>query len=98
MKNINPTGGNPFDDDNTYLRAAIKFQPDDNLTATFKFDYASRGSAGGSAFGYKLVGSYFYLPTNARLFNATPVILNTRGGNRDGIIDPPLTIDAGVPL
>ena len=98
VKNVNPTGGNLFDDDNTYLRAAIKFQPDDRMTATFKFDYASRGGAGGSAFGYKLVGSYFYVPTNTQLFNATPVILNTRAGNRDGVIDAPLTIDAGVPL
>ncbi len=98
VKNINPTGGNLFDDDNSYFRAAIKFEPSDALTATFKFDYASRGGNGGSAFGYKLVGSYFYVPTNAQLFNATPVILNTRGGNRDGVIDAPLTIDAGVPL
>jgi iron complex outermembrane receptor protein len=98
VKNINPTGGNLFDDDNTYFRGAILFKPDDRLTATFKFDYASRGGNGGSAFGYKLVGSYVHLPTNGALFNATPVILNTRGGNRDGIIDPPLTIDGGVPL
>ncbi len=98
VKNVNPTGGNLFDDDNTYLRGAIKFQPDDRMTATFKFDYASRGGAGGSAFGYKLVGSYFYVPTNTQLFNATPVILNTRAGNRDNVIDAPLTIDAGVPL
>ncbi len=98
VKNVNPTGGSLFDDDNSYLRAAIKFQPDDQMTATFKFDYASRGGAGGSAFGYKLVGSYFYVPTNAQLFNATPVILNTRGGNRDGVVDAPLTIDNGVPL
>jgi iron complex outermembrane recepter protein len=98
VKNVNPAGGNLFDDDNTYLRAAIKFQPDDRMTATFKFDYAARGGAGGSAFGYKLVGSYFYTPTNAQLFNATPVILNTRGGNRDGVVDAPLTIDNGVPI
>jgi iron complex outermembrane recepter protein len=98
VKNVNPTGGNLFDDDNTYLRAAIKFQPDDRMTATFKFDYASRGGAGGSAFGYKLIGSYFYTPTNTQLFNATPVILNTRGGNRDGVVDAPLTIDNGVPI
>ena len=98
VKNINPAGGNLFDDDNTYFRAAIMFKPDDRLTATFKFDHASRGGAGGSAFGYKLVGSYFYVPTNSALFNATPVILNTRGGNRDGVVDAPLTIDAGVPL
>lgn len=98
VKNINPAGGNLFDDDNSYFRAAIKFEPSDALTATFKFDYASRGGNGGSAFGYKLVGSYFYVPTNTQLFNATPVILNTRGNNRDGIVDAPLTADRGVPL
>ena len=98
VKNVNPTGGNLFDDDNVYLRGAIMFKPDDRFTATFKVDYATRGGQGGSAFGYKLVGSYFHVPSNQQLFNATPVILNTRGGNRDGIIDPPLTIDAGVPL
>jgi iron complex outermembrane recepter protein len=98
VKNVNPTGGNLFDDDNRYVRATLALKPADGLTATFKLDYSTRGGAGGSAFGYKLVGSYFYVPTNAQLFNATPVILNTRGGNRDGIIDAPLTIDAGVPL
>jgi iron complex outermembrane recepter protein len=98
VKNVNPAGGNLFDDDNVYLRGAIMFKPDDRFTATFKVDYATRGGQGGSAFGYKLVGSYFHVPSNQQLFNATPVILNTRGGNRDGIVDAPLTIDAGVPL
>ena len=98
VKNDNPSGNNLFDDNNRYLRGSLLIQPNDRLTAVFKVDYARRGGAGGSAFGYKLVGSYFYLPTNAQLFNATPVFLNTRGGNRDGIVDAPLTIDAGVPI
>ena len=98
VKNINPAGGNLFDDDNRYVRASVVLKPSDQLTATFKFDYARRGGNGGSAFGYKLVGSYFDVPSNQQLFNATPIILNTRGGNRDGIIDAPLTIDAGIPL
>jgi iron complex outermembrane recepter protein len=98
VKNINPAGGNLFDDDNRYVRGTLLLKPNENLTASFKFDYARRGGNGGSAFGYKLVGSYFYTPTNAQLFNATPVILNTRGGNRDGVVDAPLTIDNGVPI
>ena len=98
VRNSNPAGGNLFDDDNRYLRATLLFKPTDNLTASLKIDHSERGGAGGSAFGYKLVGSYFYLPTNTQLFNATPVILNTRGGNRDGVIDPPLAIDNGVPI
>ena len=98
VKNVTPAGGNLFDDDNGYARASLLFKPTDNLTASLKVDYAKRGGNGGSAFGYKLVGSYFDIPSNQQLFNATPVFLNTRGGNRDGVIDAPLTIDTGVPL
>ena len=98
VKNINPLGGNLFDEDSRYLRASLLAKPTDNLTIALKFDYSKRGGNGGSAFGYKLVGSYFNVPNNAQLFNATPIFLNTRPGNRDGIIDAPLTIDAGVPL
>jgi iron complex outermembrane recepter protein len=98
VKNINPANGNLFDDDNRYVRASLAVKPTENLTASFKFDYSRRKGNGGSAFGYKLVGSYFYVPTNTQLFNATPVILNTRGGNRDGVVDAPLTIDNGVPI
>lgn len=98
VKNVNPAGGNLFDDDNRYVRASLLFNPTENLTAVLKFDYARRGGNGGSAFGYKLVGSYYHLPSNQQLFNSTPIILNTRGGNRDGIVDAPLAIDAGVPI
>jgi len=98
VKNVNPAGGNLFDNDDTYIRAAISFKPDSNFSATLKFDYSARGGIGGSAFGYKLVGSYFDVGSNQQLFNATPIFLNTRAGNRDGIVDAPLTIDAGVPL
>jgi iron complex outermembrane recepter protein len=98
VKNVNPTGGNLFDDDNRYIRTSLLLKPGENLTALFKFDYARRGGNGGSAFGYKLVGSYFHVPTNQQLFNATPIILNTRGGNRDGIVDAPLPTDQGIPL
>lgn len=98
VKNVNPAGGNLFDDDNRYVRASVLIKPTQNLTAIFKVDYAKRGGNGGSAFGYKLVGSYFDVPSNQQLFNATPIILNTRGGNRDGIVDAPLPTDQGIPL
>lgn len=98
VKNVNPAGGNLFDDDNGYVRGSVLLKPSSDLTVNLKVDYAKRGGNGGSAFGYKLVGSYFDVPSNQQLFNATPIILNTRGGNRDGIIDAPLAIDAGVPL
>ena len=104
VKNVNPLGNNLFDDDNRYVRGSILFKPSDAFSAVFKYDYARRGGAGGSAFGYKLAGSYFDVPTRQQLYNATPVFgLNTRGGNRDGINDalPGSTVatsDLGVPI
>jgi iron complex outermembrane recepter protein len=104
VKNINPLGSNLFDDNNRYIRMSVLFQPSDALTATFKFDYSKRGGAGGSAFGYKLLGTYYDVGSRQQLFNATIVNnLNTRGGNRDGILDalPGSTVattDLGVPI
>jgi iron complex outermembrane recepter protein len=104
VKNINPLGSNLFDDNNRYIRMSVLFQPSDALTATFKFDYSRRGGAGGSAFGYKLLGTYYDVGSRQQLFNATIVNnLNTRGGNRDGIFDalPGSTVatsDLGVPI
>ncbi len=98
VQNDYPSGRNLFDDDSQYFRAAVAFRPNDALTADFKFDYVRSRGAGGSAFGYKQVGTYYYTPTNQQLFNATPIRLNARPGLRDGVIDAPLTIDAGAPL
>lgn len=98
VKNDSPFGNNLYDDKTRYVRMSLAFKPSDAFSADLKFDYSRQGGAGGSAFGYKLIGSYFYTPTNAQLYNATPVILNTRGGNRDGVVDAPLTIDNGVPI
>jgi iron complex outermembrane recepter protein len=98
VKNVNPLGNNLFDDDSRYIRMQVLFKPSDAFSALFKFDYANQGGAGGAAFGYKLRGSYFDVASNQGLYNGTVVVLNTRGGNKDGVIDPPLTIDAGVPI
>lgn len=103
VKNINPLGNNLFDDDNRYFRATILFEPNDAFSASIKFDYSTRKGAGGSAFGYKLVGTYFDVASRLQLYNATPVFgLNTRGGNRDGVNDAlpggTATSDLGVPI
>ncbi len=104
VKNVNPLGNNLFDDDNRYVRGSILFKPSDAFSAVLKYDYARRVGAGGSAFGYKLAGSYFDVPTRQQLYNATPVFgLNTRGGNRDGVFDTlpgsaVATSDLGVPI
>jgi iron complex outermembrane receptor protein len=105
VKNVNPLGSNLFDDDSRYFRATVLFEPNDAFTATVKFDYSQRGGAGGSAFGYKLIGSYFDVNSRQQLYNATPVLgLNTRPGNRDAVNDalPGATTaassDLGVPI
>jgi iron complex outermembrane recepter protein len=98
VQNDNPSGRNLFDDDSRYFRAAVAFRPNDALTADLKFDYVRSKGAGGSAFGYKQVGTYYFTPTNQQLFNTTPVRINARPGLRDGVVDAPLTIDAGAPL
>jgi iron complex outermembrane recepter protein len=99
VKNINPSGNDLFDEDTTYVRGALLYRPTEELTATFKADWARRGGAGGSAFGYKIGGTFYDTVNNQQLFNTTPIFnLNGRGGNRDTVIDAPLTIDAGIPI
>lgn len=102
VKNVNPLGNNLFDDDNRYFRATVLFEPNDAFSASIKFDYSTRKGAGGSAFGYKLVGSYFDVASRQQLYNGTVVVLNTRGGNRDGVNDQlpggSATSDLGVPI
>ena len=104
VKNVNPLGGNLFDDNNRYVRGTVLWKPTDAFTATIKYDYSRRAGAGGSAFGYKLIGTYYDVASRQQLYNATPVFgLNTRGGNRDGVNDalPGSTVatsDLGVPI
>jgi iron complex outermembrane receptor protein len=98
VKNVRLPDNGLFDDDNTFGRASLLFEPNDQFSAVLKVEHSRRGGAGASAFGYKLIGSYFHVPSNQQLFNATPVRFSTRPGLRDNIVDPPLTIDAGVPI
>jgi iron complex outermembrane recepter protein len=98
VKNVNPLGNNLFDDKTRYARASILFKPNDAFSALLKFDYSQQGGAGGAAFGYKLRGTYYNTASNQQLYNDSVLVLNSRGGNRDRVIDAPLTIDAGVPI
>jgi iron complex outermembrane recepter protein len=103
VENVNPLGSNLFDDNNRTLRIQLLWEPSDAFSATLRYELGRRTGAGGSAFGYKLVGSYFDVRSNQQLFNATPItFLNTRGGNRDGVAEilPGGTIaaDLGVPI
>jgi iron complex outermembrane receptor protein len=98
VKNVRLDDNDLFDDNNRYLRASVLFEPNNRLKVTLKGEYASRKGAGGSAFGYKLIGTYFHVPSNQQLFNATPLLFSTRPSVQDGVIDAPLTIDAGQPI
>ncbi|MFO6448884.1 TonB-dependent receptor [Erythrobacter sp. NE805] len=104
VENVNPLGNNLFDDKSEFIRGTLLWEPNDRFSAAIKVEHASRGGAGGSAFGYKIIGSYFDVGSRQQLYNATPVRnLNTRGGNRDGVNDAlpgssVATSDLGIPI
>ncbi len=113
VKNDFDSSAGLFDRDLKYLRASIKIKPSRDFEAVLRADITDQGGNGGSAFGYKLAGSYLHTPSCQQLFNADLSILNTRGGNRDGINDCTRTqgaaagtggnasgtgVDLGVPL
>jgi iron complex outermembrane recepter protein len=84
-----------FDQNLQYGRIAVKFAPNDRFDALLRIENTNQKGNGGSAFGYRLIGSYFDLPSCQQLFNTTFVALNTRGGNRDGVNDCTRTVGAG---
>ena len=92
---FNPAAG-LFDKDQKYLRASLRLEPSKDLKAVFRADVSEQGGNGGSAFGYKVVGSYLHTPSCQQLFNSSLFILNTRGGNRDNVNDCTRTVGAGA--
>lgn len=98
-----------FDEDLKYGRIALRFKPNDQFDAVLRADIADQGGNGGSAFGYKQAGTYYDIASCQQLFNATPVVMNVRPGNRDGVNDCTRTVgapsgaigtsvDVGIPL
>ena len=85
-----------FDRDLKYLRGSVKFKLSRDFDAVLRADITDQGGNGGSAFGYKLIGSYLHTPSCQQLFNADLLTLNTRGGNRDGVNDCTRTQGAGA--
>ncbi len=96
VKNDFDSSAGLFDRDLKYLRASVKFKPSREFEAVLRADVTSQGGNGGSAFGYKLAGSYLHTPSCQQLFNADFLVLNTRGGNRDGVNDCTRTQGAGA--
>jgi iron complex outermembrane recepter protein len=95
VKNEFNSGAGLFDKDLAYLRASVKVQPNNDFDAVFRVDVTDQKGNGGSAFGYKLAGTYLHTPSCQQLFNTSFLALNTRGGNRDAVNDCTRTQGAG---
>ena len=110
---FNPDAG-LFDQDLGFVRGSFAFKPVREMDVVLRADSTRQKGNGGSAFGYKLAGTYLHNPSCQQLFNATFTAgINPRGGNRDGVNDCTRTqgaaagtganaagtgVDLGVPL
>ena len=92
---FNPSAG-LFDQDLKYLRVSLKIKPSNAFEAVLRADMTEQRGNGGSAFGYKLAGTYLHTPSCQLLFNTTFSPINTRGGNRDAVNDCTRTVGAGA--
>ncbi|MFM8696152.1 MAG: TonB-dependent receptor [Betaproteobacteria bacterium] len=92
---FNPAAG-MFDQDTRYFRGSLLIKPTKDLEAVFRVDSTTQGGNGGSAFGYKMAGTYVHTASCQQLFNATLTIINPRGGNRDAVNDCVRTQGAGA--
>ncbi|MFN5723340.1 MAG: TonB-dependent receptor [Betaproteobacteria bacterium] len=92
---FNPAAG-MFDQDTRYFRGSLLLKPTKDLEAVFRVDSTMQGGNGGSAFGYKMAGTYLHTASCQQLFNATLTIINPRGGNRDAVNDCTRTQGAGA--
>ena len=83
-----------FDQDLRYLRASIKFQPDNRFTALFKVDSTEQRGNGAGGFSNFQRGTYLN-GTCRPLLNSTFYALNGRAGLVDGV--PDCTRTQGIP-
>ena len=113
VKNDFNTAAGLFDQDLKYLRASFGYKPMRDLEIVLRADTTRQTGNGGSAFGYKLAGTYVHTPSCQQLFNTTFTAINSRGGNRDSVNDCTRTqgaaagtganavgtgVDLGIPL
>jgi iron complex outermembrane recepter protein len=90
-----------FDNDVRYFRGGFRFQPTEAIDVTLRADLLRQDGNGGSAFGYKIIGSYYDPALGLATFNSTPLVLNTRPNVRDGIDDNSTLAgiqDLGIPV
>ena len=95
VKNDFNPGAGLFDQDLTFVRGSVGFKPMKGLDVVLRADSTRQKGNGGSAFGYKLVGTYVHTPSCQQLFNTTFTPINSRGGNRDAVNDCTRTQGAG---
>ena len=101
VENSFRSGNDLFDEDLSYVRGSFRLDPNEQLSIILRADYAKQEGNGGSAFGYKVVGSYYDPVQNSAIFNSRPLFLNTRPNNRDGVDDNPTLAgvqDLGIPI
>ncbi len=113
VKNDFNSAAGLFDRDLKFLRGSLKIKPSQNFDVVLRADLTDQGGNGGSAFGYKLAGTFTHDPSCQTLFNSSFRSVNSRPGNRDAVIDCTRTegavagtganaigtgVDVGVPL
>ena len=96
VKNDFNAGAGLFDQDLTFVRGSFGLKPTSELEVVLRADSTRQKGNGGSAFGYKLAGTFLHTPSCQQLFNTTYAAINSRGGNRDGVNDCTLTQGAGA--
>ena len=97
VKNDFNSAAGLFDQDLRFLRGSVKVKPNANFEAILRADMTEQSGNGGSAFGYKLAGTYLHNPSCQQLFNSSfTAAINPRGGNRDGVNDCTRTQGAGA--
>jgi iron complex outermembrane receptor protein len=85
-----------FDQDNQFARVGFRSRPTREMEVVIRLDVTSQKGNGGSAFGYKQLGTYVHGPSCQQLFNAGLTVLNVRPGNRDAVADCTRSIGAGA--
>ncbi len=96
VKNDFNAGAGLFDQDLSYLRGSFAFKPVRGVDVVLRADTTRQKGNGGSAFGYKLAGTYLHNPSCQQLFNSSFTAVNSRGGNRDNVNDCTRTQGAGA--
>ena len=97
VKNDFNSAAGLFDQDLRFLRGSVKVKPNANFEAILRADMTEQVGNGGSAFGYKLAGTYLHNPSCQQLFNSSfTAAINPRGGNRDSVNDCTRTQGAGA--